>query len=95
MDELAAVPDDFMGRELSFGGPQCELRGVGPRGVSCGNCTRTSLGLLLMFGMEYECTWPRWLLSALYFLLLCWLFIGVAVVSNIFMEVCCKRGVFY
>jgi hypothetical protein len=86
MDEPAAMPDDFMGRELSFGGPQCAQGLVRTAGPSCGNCTRTSLGLLLMFGMEYECAWPRWLLGTLYLLLLCWAFIGIAVVSNIFME---------
>lgn len=86
LGEPGAVQADLVGRALSFEGPQCALSGAVAPGLSCGNCTRTSLGLLLFFGMEHECGWPTWLLSVLYLLLLCWTFMGVAVVSNIFME---------
>ena len=38
-----------------------------------------------MFGGEHECGWPQALLGVLYCIMLLWSFVGVAIVSNIFM----------
>jgi len=89
------IDEFYGGRQLSSSclvGPALgtlELSsGVAPgiQGYSCGNCTRTTLGLMLMFGFEHECAWPNWLLAILYIVLIGWTFIGIAIVSNIFME---------
>ena len=48
-------------------------------------CSGSALGLYIL-GADYECDWPRPLRAVLYFCLLIYLFLGVAIVANIFME---------
>lgn len=49
-------------------------------------CSSESLDLKLLFALSHECDWSDGLRGFLYLILLAWCFLGVAIISNIFME---------
>ena len=54
----------------------------------CGtrNCSMSNFGTYFIPGDPWECNWPDELRIVLYALLLIWLFLGVAIIANVFME---------
>ena len=54
----------------------------------CGskNCSMALFGTYFIPGDMWECQWPDELRIVLYALLLIWLFLGVAIIANVFME---------